>query len=394
VTVIQEEKNLDVARLAGGREVQLVLTGDLFARMMAQTCRQSGLSIVYTELLDFGGDEVYFQAEPQLVGRTFGETLPTYEDSAVIGLAFADGRVQLNPPMETVIQAGDRIVAISADDDTVRLSGRTDYALDSSAFENVGPAAPAPERTLILGWNKGILTLVSELDNYVSPGSEIRIVAEEELVSSNGYSSGEEIEQRPYQNLSVVFQPGDTTDRQVLNTLAPHTYDHIIVLGYSDQLDDQETDARTLVTLLNLRQIGAEQGRPVSIVSEMVDVRNRALAEVTRADDFIVSNNLVSLMLSQISENGQLMAVFEDLFDADGSELYLKPAGDYVSPDKAVNFYTVVEAARRRNESAIGYRLRAQAYDPAHSYGVYINPVKSEMVTLGPDDRVIVLAEN
>ena len=42
----------------------------------------------------------------------------------------------------------------------------------------------------------------------------------------------------------------------------------------------------------------------------MTDVRNRELAEVTRTDDFVVSNKLVSLMLAQASENEHLAAIF------------------------------------------------------------------------------------
>ena len=59
----------------------------------------------------------------------------------------------------------------------------------------------------------------------------------------------------------------------------------------------------------------------MKVVSEMVDVRNRELAEVTRADDFVVSNKLVSLMLAQASENDALTAIFDDLLDEAGSEL-------------------------------------------------------------------------
>src|SRR5215218_7378121 len=91
--------------------------------------------------------------------------------------------------------------------------------------------------------------------------------------------------------------------------------------------------------------------------------RERELAEVAQADDFIVSNKLTCLMLSQISENPGLNAVFTDLSDPEGSEIYLKPAGDYVQPGRAVSFYTVAAAARRRGEVAIGYRLAAHATD-------------------------------
>jgi voltage-gated potassium channel Kch len=57
-------------------------------------------------------------------------------------------------------------------------------------------------------------------------------------------------------------------------------------------------DARSLVTLLHLRDIADKQDCDLSIVSEMLDVRNRELAEVSRADDFIVSDKLISLMMS------------------------------------------------------------------------------------------------
>ena len=48
---------------------------------------------------------------------------------------------------------------------------------------------------------------------------------------------------------------GDTTDRATLDALEPQRFDHVIVLCYSDALDAQRADARTLVTLLHLRDI-------------------------------------------------------------------------------------------------------------------------------------------
>ncbi len=69
---------------------------------------------------------------------------------------------------------------------------------------------------------------------------------------------------------------------------------------------------------------------PFSIVSEMLDLRNRELAEVTDVDDFIVSDHLVSLMMAQLSEDADLHAVFTDIFDPAGSEIYMKPVCDYI----------------------------------------------------------------
>jgi hypothetical protein len=125
----------------------------------------------------------------------------------------------------------------------------------------------------------------------------------------------------------------------------------------------------------------------------MADVRNRALAEVTRADDFIVSDRLISLLITQVAENKELNAVFADLFDAEGSEVYLRPASDYVALGRPVNVATVVEAAVRLDEVAIGYRIRAESGDAAKAYGVHVNPRKSTEVTFAPADKVIVLAQ-
>ena len=59
-----------------------------------------------------------------------------------------------------------------------------------------------------------------------------------------------------------------------------------------------------------------------------------------------------------------------------------------------VNFYTVVEAARTRGETAIGYRLESEAGEAGKSYGVHTNPKKSENMTFTDQDKVIVIAES
>ncbi len=392
VAEVREPKNLQVAKMVGRDEVELLLAGDLIARIAVQTCCQSGLSIVYTELLDFGGDEIYFNQEKKLIGKTFGQAMMAYEDSTLIGIRFKDGRVQLKPPFETAIQAGDKLIAISEDDDTIRLSGLTDYKINEAAIQSAQREQRPPERTLVLGWNAWGMTIVNELDNYMPADSEVTVVANlpetwEEVAKAINNRN------REWRNQKVKFYPGDTVDRQILDDLDIPTYQHIIVLSYSGMLDEESADAQTLVTLLHLRDIAEKTNSVFSITSEMLDVKNRELAEIAHADDFIVSDRLISLMMSQVAENKELMPVFADLFDPDGAELYLKPALNYVKHGVPVNFYTVSEAARRQNEIAIGYRLDYQGKDATLAYGVRVNVNKSEMVTFTEKDKVIVLAE-
>ncbi len=389
VAEIRESRSIEAARLVGGTETQLVESDDVIARLVAQTCRQSGLSVVYTELLDFGGDEIYFKEEPLLVGKTFGDSLLQYEDSCVMGVRKKDGRVLLNPPMGDVISAGDRIIAISEDDDTLKVSGKADFGIDTGAIRTGTAASQTPERTLVLGWNRRAVKIINELGAYVPPGSSLCVLADQ--------PGGEEEVRRRCMgstNQTVTYQVGDTTDRATLEALPLAAVDHVILLGYCDTLEMQAADSKTLITLLHLRDISAKRGIRIPIVSEMLDIRNRELAEVTKADDFIVSANIISLLISQVSEHKYLQAVFADLFDPEGSEIYMKPATDYVAPGKAVSFHTVVEAARRRSHVAIGYRIAALSQDARKAYGVVVNPDKSGMVTFTESDKIIVLAEN
>jgi len=291
--------------------------------------------------------------------------------------------------MDTRIGAGDQIIAVSEDEDTVVLSGLADTHIAAQSIREHVREAPKPQQTLILGWNKRAPEVIIQLDNYVAPGSSVVVVADRpELAGDAAWCCPDLLHQ------TVRFQAGDTTNRRLLDSLGIEKYQHVVVLPYSDTFSVQKADARTLITLLHLRDMVAHSQRGFAIVSEMLDLRNRALAEVTRTDDFIVSDRLVSLMLAQIAENKELNAVFDDLFDPAGSDIYPKPAENYVALGEPVNFYTVVEAARRRSEVAFGYRVKALANDAERGHGLMVNPDKSEIITFAPGDKVIVLAES
>jgi voltage-gated potassium channel Kch len=376
---IQDEANLEAANLVGKDEAHWVLGGDLIGRITVQSCRQSGLSAVYSELLDFEGDEIYFSEQPSLYGKTYFETQLAFSDSTVMGLV-KGGAVELNPTDTALYEAGDQLILIAEDDSTIKLA--TAGVVDAAAITTAKATKAKPERTLVLGYNRGLERMLRELDEYVASGSSVTVLADVEKPDFAKYA-----------NIAITFKRGDATSRKVLETLDVHNFDHIIVLAYKETLDTQRADGKTLITLLQLRDIEDQAGVDLNIVSEMLDDRNRELAEVTNADDFIVSDKLISLMLSQVSENKQLTQVFDDLFSSVGSEVYLNPVEQYLTPGAEVDFYTVLEAARRRGETALGFRLIADARKPERSYGVKVNPNKTARRTYLPGDKIIVLAE-
>ncbi|WP_428834767.1 CASTOR/POLLUX-related putative ion channel [Nonomuraea roseola] len=380
VASLTSSRNLAAARLAGGSQVHLVDSDDTASRLIVQSSRQSGMSVVCMDLLNFDDGEIYLRSDAALTGRSYGDALHAYQTATVIGLRRAGG-VVLNPPMDTVITAEDEVVVIAHDDSLIHLaSGQASF---SEKNITVAPATPLePERTLVLNWNARAEHIVRYLDGYVAPGSMLEIAAGHPKAGT-GLDG--------LRNLTVNVKECDTTDRYALEALGVGLYQHVIVLS-DDRFKPQHADTRTLMTLLQLRDMQTVAGERYSIVSEMHDENNRSLAEVTEADDIVISDTVIGLLLAQLAENRHLADVFSYLFDSRGSEIYPRPASSYVTKDAPVSFSTVIESARRRGETAIGYRLASGVNQPPH-YGVVLNPSKSQPLTLGEGDSVIVLSE-
>ena len=163
-----------MARLVGKDEAHWVLGPDLIGRITVQSCRQSGLSVVYQELLDFDGDEIYFTEQPALVGRTYFDAQLSFTDSAAIGLV-QDGKVAINPPADTVIGAGDHVIVIAGDDSLITLGEAGTPAVE--AISEAASTPSAPERTLVLGCQRGPAAMLRELDEYVAEGSVVQVVS-------------------------------------------------------------------------------------------------------------------------------------------------------------------------------------------------------------------------
>lgn len=382
VAEIRNPSNLEAARLVGADRVVLLDIRETVAKLVVQTSRQSGAAAVYVELFDYEGDEIYFMADHGLDGRTYADALLAYESAAVIGVIDA-GTTTLNPAADTPLTG--RTLIVVAEDDSV-LEGGVEPArvsADPASFGTVAPVDDRPGAALLLGWNQRAPIVLRELDHYAAPGSRLTVLTglgEPEVPSLT--------------NLEVTVARGSTTDRSTLEEHVTPGLDQVIVLCYSDDLEPQAADARTLVTLLHVRDILASYDGFTPVVSEMLDDRNRVLAQVAHVDDVVVSGEIVSLLVTQLSEDPRLEAVFHELLGSRGSEIYLRPAEWYVQPEHEVSFATIVAGALRRGETAIGYRSVALAHDPGSGFGVRVNPAKSELFTVAVGDRVVVLADS
>jgi ion channel POLLUX/CASTOR len=395
IATLNDSTNLDSGKIAGEGQASFVINKSFIARLIANTCYQPGLSLVYDDLLTFKGDEIYICEVEWISGWTFKEVTFMFEDSAVIGINTGNN-IRLNPPPDTVIGPDDRIVAISADDNTVIRSGIRDYKINREVIGISEKKHNVFEKILILGWNEKAPIIIDELRNFISPGTAVTVVCNIDLLLDDKKSETNYLKYKEYfmyhKASGVRFIDGNTNDHETLLGLVSKGYNHVIALAYPG-IDIQEADGITLMSLIHLRDIAEKNELNFSITTEMLDVNNRDLAKVAKVNDFIVSEKLISLMLAQISENELLNPVFEELLSESGSEIYLKDIEDYIKLSGPVNFYTVLEAASLKNDLAIGYRIISEENNSNKNFGIYLNPDKSLAINFSAGDNLIVLSE-
>jgi hypothetical protein len=380
VTEISDERTARALNQAFGEEVKAVRSTDVVARVTAQSCRQSGLSVVVQELLDFDGDEIYFHEEPELVGHTFAEALLAFESSTLIGRRRADGTIEVCPSMDAVFAPGDEVIAISEDDDTVVFSGLgTAHPI---AGIGLRAAPPDEEKMLIVGWNHLGPQVLHELDQFVAPGSVAHVVVDPRLESER------EVLVSGLLNFDVeaTFTPDEGDLIQKL--AAEHAYTSVIILGYRNGPTASEADARSLLALLLLDRGIADGGhdRKPRIVVELLDAKDIDLARVSGADDFVVSDALASYMMAQLSEHPELSEVFRQIYTAHGSSLFMEVAAPYAAAGE-ITFADVVATTAANGACAIGWRRVL----PDGDAEVVVNPPKSARVTFGPEDHIVVI---
>ncbi len=387
-------QNQHIASIASGGRAQVVKTNEIISKIILQTARIQGLSLVYDELLRFEGNEIHFKKVPQCVGRPFGDILLDFANACPAGVAKADGSGhQLNPPADHIIQPDEEILLLAEDANIQYQQYQGQLAGYRPQIPSQVPEKPV-EHLLVLGWNEKVFPILQEFDNYVAPGSSVTLVntvPEEDRERQISESC------EPLKNAEVRHLVGEFTSQAVMEDLQPQNYPTVMVLGDNAQGGGaEEADTRAIIALLLLRDFRSKAGvEKQEVCSEILDPKNRELAATTEINDIVISNEMVSMVLAQITYEPRVRAVLEDLFQSEGSEIYLKDISLYAPPGQQVTFEYLMLAAKARNELALGVQVYVD--DASKRFGLYLNPSPALRVaafTPKAGDRLVVLAED
>jgi ion channel POLLUX/CASTOR len=398
VAEVFEPKNRQVVEdIAPGRVV-VVDAEEMLAKIMVQTSRTSGLAVVYSELLSFDGCEIYFH-KAAWNGVSFGELQFRFKDGVPIGLRRADGSVAVRPPPETVLGAEDEIIIVAQDDSSIAFLPRV-VVTPQELVPTARRIERRKERLAVIGWSPKAPTVVREYAGYVLEGSSIDVVLHEPTDELLAELESARLAVAPTVELRILSL--DPLDRDALAAIQPFSYDTVLVLRRNSASghNAERVDAESLMVLLHLRRLRRDVPGgtwvPTKIITEVLDSANQDLIARAGVDDFIISERLVSMVFAQLSQEPRMKLVYDDLFEEDGSEIYVKPAWLYFEQlPVQVRFGDLMRVAQKRDgEVCIGFKLQALQQDATKNFGVSLVPPKDELVTLSPHDSLVVVAED
>ena len=396
VVGMEDEENIQLLKQISQNTITIFNIHLLQSRIIAQCCRQTGLSLVYNDLLDFDGEEIYFLKvntanNPKhriFLEKSFQDISYMLNDAILIGV-FTNNECVIQPDKKYLFKDGDELILIQHDDDEPEIIEDLIYHEHLVCLsENLDETL---KNILLINWNEDAPYILQDLNIYLKAESNVDVIINSERLS------GLDINKLKEKNkLLGKFIQEDNLSQQVLRNLNLAQYDSIVLLSDNiipDIVLSNASDAKSIITLLQLRIVLDNLNKSdIPIISQIQNPTSRDLMENEASYDVIVSNKLVGNYTCQLAENSKLELVFDEILQPDGSEFYMRDIRKYIKLNEKINFYTLCKSAGKRNEIVIGYKIKAE--ESLTNHGIYINPLKSKELVFHEGDQMIVLSES
>ena len=222
--------------------------------------------------------------------------------------------------------------------------------------------------------------LLAALEQRAAPGSSVEIFYKDSLFEPD------ELPDASTLALEVTLTPKSDPSWKQGNLPINADITSVVFLGYRRGMNPEEADSRTLLNLMMLRRDLTERaGVDPRIVVELLNADNVELARVTGADDYVISDAVISRLMAQLAEQPERRPVLQSLYTDEGPSLHLVSA-DELGLDGEVTFEEIVTAAYGEGLLALGWRHADERGEE-----VAFNPRTSEAVRLDDGDQIVVI---
>ena len=175
------------------------------------------------------------------------------------------------------------------------------------------------DNTIILNWSASIFDVVSELAVANESRHRPRIVI---MSDRDKVEMEDEIATKvaDLKNSKAICRSGDPTDLSDLAIVNPQTARSIIVLSP----EGEEADSCVIKTVLALVNDPGRRPEPYRIAAEIREGRNADIARVVGGSEvqLVLADDLISRIVAQSMRQPGLSAVYTELLDFDGCEIY------------------------------------------------------------------------
>ena len=404
--IIYNKENMNTARLAGGKDLEVICYPELMSRIMANSSRAAGLSHVFTTLFNYEGSDIYYvdKNKIQLSGKrviaadghkkhmndlTLYELNQYLTNATIIGgshgkinTRIEQGRLNENrwegmescllPTMKSkLVKDVDHFYVLQMDDNPIEVTKNTCTVSCKEVREKSFNLNKRPDT--IIGVSSLLIQVLKELETFLHEETAVYILETQDKLERYLADEAVQEEIQKITNVRLEWVALDIDDYNSIydfmnTTEHKEIYSAMILsdnLYVNEELTRQEqkevADNLTISRLLSLRKIQSDLLPELFITCEMNYDENKNLVERTGSEDYIVGSNVAASVMTQISQSRELHRIFYEILDWSGSEIYLHKAFKYLGFEnrkdvkEKIDLPTLAAKLAQQNAVFIGY---------------------------------------
>ena len=382
--VVQFSNEDNIATLSDLMSNQLypISKNKLISNVTSQAVRNKHISSVVLDFLDYDGDEVYFFKAGVFVGLTFKQVMLNLQSEMLIGVLTNNNKVVLNPDKNYIIQNEDQLIIIAEDDENILKLHDKPYLSELLNVIAIKPRTESfeePKSILVLGWSKLGQQIFDKTIQFLGAGSKVSFLYRKDFVTT--------IPNTENYSHEVSLIESNTNDQELLsNCLTANDFDIVLILGYDDHYSEDVSDTYSMMKNLAVKKILENKKTSFStrIILQLNDGSKKDLISTNQESEFIVSDLLSALLITQLADNPKLWYVFEELFSNEGLKININHSDAYDPIKKEeISVEDLLVLALKKDETLIGYVENNQCYLNPNKSKIINDITKTELIVIG-----------
>ncbi len=370
----------------------------ILGQLLSQFWIMPELNLVYRDLFSYKGAEFHSsKVDNELTDTENMEMLFKNDISAI--------------PLTVMGDGNDRRLFYIADDDSQKRVFSSSF--DEISFKLSGNSSIERKKLILLGSNSKLIHIINSLDKFYNEYKdrnedfEVLIIDDKEGIKEN-----KEIYKKSY--ISDVIEVDIYNVNEICEKIESFMNGNderisiLILSNDNESLYDQ--DAFAIMYLLYIKEVICNLSNrnknfdkdKIDIIIEIVNPQNIDVIRSYDVDNFVVSNEYVSNLITQIGNNESLYEFYmdilhyDDLVDINGNkskEIYIKRVDSFfdVIPDSC-NVYQLIKAVydstpKENKVILIGYIRNNREVN------IFTNSYEKE-IKLRADDKLIIFSKN